>query len=313
MKQQICNFISKSGASLRQYSPEILAGVGIIGSITAIVLACKATMKAPAVVEDTKKSLDEVRNKEITPEFTEKDKGKETFKIYLKTGMAFAKLYGPAVTLEILSLGCVLGSNDIYRKRNAQLTSTLIAANEGFKRYRNNVVERFGEEVDYELEHGIRKQEIVREEEDPETGKKKKVKEIIDVADPNKSGCYTKYFTRSNPYWDELAGSRGEPNDLYLENFFSMRETELTTSLSAKRHKLKDPYIILNDAFENYGFEREDYGYEPNWKYDPKKGCTCVDISWRKAYIKNEDNEYEQVYAIDFRPRFASRKEANAA
>ena len=309
MKQQICNLISKSGASLRKYSPEILAGVGIIGSVTAIVLACKATMKAPKVIEDHKKRIEHV-HKHVEDE---KKQGKAVLKEYAKTGMAFAKLYGPAVTLEILSLGCILGSNDIYRKRNAQLTSTLIAANEGFKRYRDNVVERFGEDVDYELEHGIRKQEIVKEETDPETGKKKKVKEIIDVADPNKTGCYTKYFTRSNPYWDEISGSRGEPNDLYLQNFFGMRETELSTSLSAKRHKMKDPYIILNDAFEAFGFEREDYGYEPCWKYDPKKGCTCVDISWKKVYIKNEDNQYEDVYAVDFRPRFATREEANAA
>ena len=36
-----------------------------------------------------------------------------------------------------------------------------------------------------------------------EKGKEKKVKKSIEVADPNASG-YVKYFTRSNPYWEEL-------------------------------------------------------------------------------------------------------------
>lgn len=300
------NLVSTLGQSLKKHSPEILAAVGVLGTITGVIFACKATMKAPEIVEDHKKRVDEIKNgkeledghKALTPE---EDKGKEIFKTYMMTGMAFAKLYGPSVTLITLSIGSMLGSNMILRKRNAALTSTLLGVNTAFKKYRDNVIDRFGEEVDYEIEHGIKKMEIQDEETDPETGKKKKVKKVIDVADKSSEGIYTKYFTRHNPYWDELEGSGGMNED-YLRMFFNGRISELEAELRSKRFGIKDRFLILNKAFSKFGFEEEAGGLIPCWIYDESINNGHVDIQYKKVHLRDEYGKFEEAFAVTFRP-----------
>lgn len=298
--------VSKLGQNIKKNSPTILAVVGVIGTITGVVLACKATTKAPEIVEDHKKRIDEIKNgkeveggnKALTPE---EDKGKEIFKCYAKTGMAFAKLYGPAVTLITLSIGSMIGSNIILRKRNAALTSTLLGVNQAFNKYRRNVVERFGEDLDYELEHGIKKMEIEDQEEDPETGKKKKVKKQLDVADISNEGIYTKYFTRHNPYWDELEGSGGMNED-YLRMFFNGRISELNSMLRSKRFGVKDKFVLLNDGYEKFGFERDQAGLAPCWIYDENANNGSVDIQYKKVHLRDEYGHFEEAFAVTFRP-----------
>ena len=48
---------SKVGFGLQKKSPEILVGIGIVGAVASAVLACKATTKAGAIVEESKNSL----------------------------------------------------------------------------------------------------------------------------------------------------------------------------------------------------------------------------------------------------------------
>lgn len=52
---------SKVGFGLQKKSPEILVGVGIVGAVASAVLACKATTKAGAIVEESKNSLADIR------------------------------------------------------------------------------------------------------------------------------------------------------------------------------------------------------------------------------------------------------------
>ena len=51
---------SKVGFGLQKKSPEILVGIGIVGAVASAVLACKATTKAGAIVEESKNSLADI-------------------------------------------------------------------------------------------------------------------------------------------------------------------------------------------------------------------------------------------------------------
>ena len=282
---------------------KIMTGAGVVGSLVAMGLVVyKSVTKAPKIVEQAKEELEEVRDREVTEEYTQKDKGKDTAKVYLRAGMAFAKLYGVAFIIEVTSIGLIVGSDVKDYKRNVYLSSSLMAAEKTIDTIKTNTIDRFGEDVYYELEHGIKKQEITEEEVNPETGKTKQVKKTIEVADPNHSASTTKYFTKTNPYWDELTGEGGKMNEAYLENFFSARLGELTDKLRAKKDSIKDPNVTQNDAFEAYGFPRENHAYGNCWIYDEKHGVTVVDIFWHKVHIRNEDMEFEEAYAIDFHP-----------
>ncbi len=294
-----------SKENIKQHSPEILFVGGVIASIAAIVTACKSSKKAPAVIEKAKNELEVVHNQELEG----REKGIALAKTYLKIGGDFAMLYGPAVVTEAVALGCFGKSFQIMKnrnieleKRNVELGATLLTVSEGFRRYRDNVIERFGEEVDYELEHGIHKEEIEVEEEDPKTGKIKKVKKEVSVSDPAKAGKFVKYFTKINPYWDDISDVNSVANDKYIEDFFGLRLKELDENLSGKRYSKKDPYVTLNDAYEAFGFERENDGYVPRWKYDFNGGMRQIDIFWRKTKIPNAEGNLEEVWELTFNP-----------
>lgn len=288
--------IVKAGGFLKKHSPEILAGIGVVGTIAGVIFACKATTKAPAVIEDHNERLDEAHKEE-----DQKERGKKVIKTYMVTGMEFAKLYGPSVTLITLSLGCLLKPIDILKKENAAITSTLVGVNGAFKKYRDNVIDRFGEEVDYELEHGIKRMEITEEETDPETGKKHKVKKNIDIVDPSNEGIYVKYFTRKNDWWDQVSDN-GRLNDDYIQMLFNGWISKLNADLHAKRHAMKDKFVLTNDAYALFGFERDTSGLAPCWIYDDEANGGKVLIDYKKVHIKNEDNQFEEAYAITFRP-----------
>ena len=58
--------VHKVSFKLKQRSPEILVAAGIVGVVTSAVLACRATTKAGKIVEETKKSLDQIHKAEET-------------------------------------------------------------------------------------------------------------------------------------------------------------------------------------------------------------------------------------------------------
>ena len=62
MKTEIMNNITrkfhKVGFQLKKHSPEILVVAGVIGGVTAAVMACKATTKAGDILDDTMNQLD---------------------------------------------------------------------------------------------------------------------------------------------------------------------------------------------------------------------------------------------------------------
>lgn len=180
---------SKAVMKLKKHSPEILVVAGIAGTVVSAVLACKATTKVAEILDETKGTLDTIHDGMETgaingQEYTNEDGKKDTVVVYAQTGMKLAKLYGPAIILGTLSITSILASNNILRKRNVALGAAYAAIDKSFKEYRGRVIERFGEQVDTELKYGIKAKKFEEIEVDPETGKEKKVKKTVMVADP---------------------------------------------------------------------------------------------------------------------------------
>ena len=88
---------SKVGFGLQKKSPEILVAVGIVGAVASAVLACKATTKAGAIVEESKNSLTDIRE-------TKENGITKTALIvvgdFLGENYERSKLYDPAFTTE---------------------------------------------------------------------------------------------------------------------------------------------------------------------------------------------------------------------
>ena len=129
-------------------------------------------------MDDAKEKIDKIKyaDKEIDDAtYSEMDYKKDMTLVYVQTGAKFVKLYGPAVGLGVISVGCIMGSHNIMKKRNVALMAAFKLAEQSYADYRKRVVEELGEEKDRQFHYGI-KTETIQAEKIDENGKKKESK-----------------------------------------------------------------------------------------------------------------------------------------
>lgn len=280
---------SKAVMKLKKHSPEILVVAGIAGTVVSAVLACKATTKVAEILDETKGTLDTIHEGMETgaingQEYTNEDGKKDTVVVYAQTGMKLAKLYGPAIILGTLSITSILASNNILRKRNVALGAAYAAIDKSFKEYRGRVIECFGEQVDTELKYGIKAKKFEEIEVDPETGKEKKVKKTVMVADPNLQSDYAVYFdSKSRNY---------ETNPDYNRMFLKAQQTFANDKLQTRGH------LFLNEVLDDLDLPRTPAGQIVGWTKDGPDGY--VNFRIVEVERETEDGRHEPALLLDF-------------
>lgn len=280
---------SKTIMKLKKHSPEILVVAGIAGTVVSAVLACKATTKVAEILDETNGTLDTIHEGMKTgaingQEYTTEDGKKDTVVVYAQTGMKLAKLYGPAIILGTLSITSILASNNILRKRNVALGAAYAAIDKSFKEYRGRVIERFGEQVDTELKYGIKAKKFVEIEVDPETGKEKKVKKTVMVADPNLQSDYAVYFdSKSRNY---------ETNPDYNRMFLKAQQAFANDKLQTRGH------LFLNEVLDDLDLPRTPAGQIVGWTKDGPDGY--VNFRIVEVERETEDGRHEPALLLDF-------------
>lgn len=280
---------SKAVMKLKKHSPEILVVAGIAGTVVSAVLACKATTKVAEILDETKGTLDTIHEGMETgaingQEYTNEDGKKDTVVVYAQTGVKLAKLYGPAIILGTLSITSILASNNILRKRNVALGAAYAAIDKSFKEYRGRVIERFGEQVDTELKYGIKAKKFEEIEVDPETGKEKKVKKTVMVADPNLQSDYAVYFdSKSRNY---------ETNPDYNRMFLKAQQAFANDKLQTRGH------LFLNEVLDDLDLPRTPAGQIVGWTKDGPDGY----VNFRIVEVEREieDGRHEPALLLDF-------------
>lgn len=280
---------SKTVMKLKKHSPEILVVAGIAGTVVSAVLACKATTKVAEILDETKGTLDTIHEGMETgaingQEYTTEDGKKNTVVVYAQTGMKLAKLYAPAIILGTLSITSILASNNILRKRNVALGAAYAAIDKSFKEYRGRVIERFGEQVDTELKYGIKAKKFEEIEVDPETGKEKKVKKTVMVADPNLQSDYAVYFdSKSRNY---------ETNPDYNRMFLKAQQAFANDKLQTRGH------LFLNEVLDDLDLPRTPAGQIVGWTKDGPDGY--VNFRIVEVERETEDGRHEPALLLDF-------------
>ena len=257
MKNKVMNMVNNSKNAVQKHSPEILAGVGVVGVVASTVMACKATMKLNDILEESKETRDKIKEVENNPayedKYTPEDAKKDLTINYMQTSMKIAKLYAPAVLLGSASLGCLLASNDILRKRNAALSAAYMTVDKGFKEYRQRVAERFGEEVEKEIRYNIKAEEIETTVVN-EDGSEVTIKETVKTMDPNLYSDYARFFDEYNPNWQ---------NDPEYNLMFLKSQQQYANDLLIARGRL-----FLNEVYDMLGMERSKAGQVVGWVYN---------------------------------------------
>ena len=279
---------------VQKHSPEILAGVGVVGTVASAVMACKATLKLDDILNECKETRDKIKevaeNPRYEKEYSPEDAKKDLTVNYAQTAMKVAKLYAPAVILGSASLGCLLASNDILRKRNAALSAAYMTVDKSFKEYRNRVAERFGDEVEKEIRYNIKAQaieSIIANEDGSETV----VVEEGKVMDPNLYSDYAKFFDEFNPNWQ---------NDPEYNLMFLKSQQQYANDLLRARGRL-----FLNEVYDMLGIERTKAGQVVGWTYNMKNptGDNFVDFGiydMSKERVRAFVNGYEPSILLDF-------------
>ena len=294
MKEKMIRMYNNSKNVVQKHSPEILAGVGVVGVVASTVMACKATMKLNDILEESKETRDKIREVESNPRYEEQysheDAKKDLTINYTQTGLKIAKLYAPAVILGSASLGCLLASNDILRKRNAALSAAYMTVDKSFKEYRQRVVDRFGEEVEKEIRYNIKAEEVTSTVV-AEDGSETTITETVKTMDPNLYSDYAKFFDEASPYWQKDP----EYNFMFLKS-----QQQYATDLLRARGRL-----FLNEVYDMLGIEKTKAGQIVGWVYNPENpiGDNFVDFGifdMSKERVRAFVNGYEPNILLDF-------------
>lgn len=277
-----------------KHSPEILVVTGVVGVVASAVMACKATTKVNDILDDTHKSLDKIHFALENPdmlrgEYTEEDSKKDTAIVYAQTGLKFTKLYGPAVLLGAASIGCILGSHNIMRKRNIAIAAAYATVDQGFKDYRGRVIERFGKELDQELRYDIKAKEI-EETVVNEDGTEQTVTKTVNAIEPKTYSGYARCFDETCSGW-----VRNAEDNLF---FLLQQQNWLNEKLQ------RQGYLFLNDMYKALGMQVTAAGQQVGWIYDEKNpvGDNYVDFGIHDLHDESKRlfvNGYEKAIWID--------------
>lgn len=298
LPSNVTRSINRGLMKFKKHSPEVLVISGTVGLVVSGILACKATTKVDAILDKSKKRIEDVHAVsakveagEIAAEdYTPEDKKKDITIIYAQTGLEFVKLYGPSVALAALSVTGILSGHNILRKRNMALAAAYMAEHTAFKEYSSKVVERFGKELDKELRYGIKAKEV-EETVTNEDGSEQTVKKIVEVGNPSDHSPYAKCFDETCNGWVRNAE----------ENLFFIKQTQdyLNDLLRRRGH------VFLNEAYDRLGFQRTKAGQVVGWVYDEEHpiGDNYIDFGIFNLHDESKRafvNGYEKSIWLDF-------------
>ena len=281
----------KAQLTVRKHSPEILMVAGVIGTVAGAVMACKETLELEDVLDECKQEKMELEEQYATcEEYSEDALKKDQVKLTIKQVAKIVKLYAPSVIMEVTSIGVIFASNDIMRKRNASMAAAYATLNSMYKRYRQNVIDSYGEEVDKDMRFGVKHEKVTEIDED---GNKVKIDaRIVDLDNTALAiSDYSRFFQSGCKGFD---ASSGRYNLLYLKGIQAMFNNKL----------IADGYVMLNDVYRELGFDTIPEGWSIGWVYDEANpiGDNYIDFGLYEARNKNQRavNDWEPVILMDF-------------
>ena len=253
--------------TLKKYSPEILLGVGVVGVVGSTVLACKATLMADGILDsyaEQKERIDDcvLLREKSEVDYPEKDEAQDRRALMFATAGKFIRVYGPPATLMVASIGCILGSFHIMKKRNVALMAAYKLLEEAFSKYRKRVVDELGESADTRFYYGEEPNGEKRTIVDSEGNEHEQ-----DGVNLNLSG-FSRAFGPERP--DQMGSWEGSTQwskvHEYNLDFLNAKADHFNNQLLIKG------FVTINDVFDELGFPPTEAGMICGWRYKSDRG-----------------------------------------
>lgn len=292
--KNVKTLLNKTSFKVKKYSPEILMGVGIAGVVASTVLACKATMKVDSVLTESKEQIEKIKivmeDPKYTEEYTEEDAKKDLTIVYAQAGLKLAKMYVPSIVVGAASIGLLIGSHRVLKKRNIALAAAYTTIDNSFKDYRKRVTDRFGEEVERQIKNNIKVVDVAKTTID-EDGNEVEQVEQVEVSALDGYSEYSRFFDDGCTGWEKDA----EYNLMFLR----AQQQYANDLLRSRGH------LFLNEVYDMLGIPRTKAGQAVGWIYDPENpvGDNYVDFGIydiNKEKSRDFVNGYERTILLDF-------------
>lgn len=234
-----------------KHSPEILTGIGIVGMVTASVLAVRATPKALLLIEEKKRKIKFEAIAENPG--TSKDEIDLSPIEVVKTAW---KCYIPSVVTGACSIACLVGASSVNARRNAALAAAYALSEGALSEYKDKVVETIGDKKEREIRDSIDQDRL---DKNPVA-----TKEIV-ITECGETLCYEHLSGRY--FKSDVDHIRRAVNDLNQRLLF-------------------DTYISLNEFYEEIGLESIAIGDNLGWTVNPDssdKGLIEIEFTSRLA------------------------------
>lgn len=251
----------------KAHAPEMLVGGGIIGYGATVYSACKATVKTRDILD----SRDEVIEYATGHDFPEEVKAEKIKDANAIARRAIIKAYIPAATMGLCSTAMVLGG---YRMINGRLVATAAAykaLETGFDRYRGNVIDEFGKDVDWRMLNGIRKEDLEKAEEEREINRaieadnrRKRLKH------KKKRTAHQEYYSRIFDQYSDRWQRKWTP-DLVIQ-YLRRKQREANDILKIRKH------LFVNEVYDLLGLERSAEGQVVGWIITKNNPDSYVDF-----------------------------------
>lgn len=238
---------------LKSKAPILITGLGIVGVVTAGVLAARATRHLDPILEDHKVAVGEARKKNCDnlENYKRADHAKVLLHTYAGTTGKLCKLYGSSVTLGALSIAAIVTGHNMQYKRFLTAATALKGSEAAFAEYREQAAKVLGVEAENELYRGVR-EEVVENE---ETGNEEIKKYITD----RPVSEYARVFgPETSPQWHHIAVQ----NDYVVNgalDYFNGRLNRLG-------------HVFLSEVYEKLGFDVTQASRMVGWLRDGKDG-----------------------------------------
>lgn len=249
----------------KKHAPELLIAGGITGFVVTVIETVNATNKTNDICDAREASLEKIETERTlsAEEYSDADYRKDIATVKREARKGLIKAWAPVATTGITSVILVLGG---YRVLNGRYIATAAAyktLEAGFERYRSNVIEEFGKDVDWRMENSIKADELEaarkeREENakiraENKTKKKGKIPPRTQYQEINRNIFDCNTSERWQRYWLP---------DQVIE-FIRYVEKQLQDMVNMRG------IAVMNDAYDMLGMPRTKEGAVTGWVKKP--------------------------------------------